>query len=1094
MKTTLYSFLALFICVVFIGFSSFAQQGTDSLWKDDNFSGLKMRSIGPAFMSGRIADIAIHPTDENTWYVAVGSGGVWKTKNAGSTWNPVFDDQKSYSTGCITIDSSNPSRIWLGTGENVGGRHVGYGDGIYLSNDGGESWNNMGLKNTEHISKIIVHPTNPDIVWVAAQGPLWSKGGERGIYKTTDGGKTWTQTLGDTEWTGATDLLIDPRNPDRLYAATWQRHRTIAAYMGGGPNTAIYRSEDGGNTWTKLESGLPKSNMGKIGLAISPQQPDVVYAAIELDNREGGIYKSADRGANWKKQSDVVSGGTGPHYYQELYASPHQFDRIYLMDVRTQISEDGGKSFRQMKEEFKHSDNHAMAFSKTDADYLLLGTDGGLYVSHDLAENWRMINNMPITQFYKLAVDDAVPFYNVYGGTQDNSTEGGPSRTDNVQGIQNSDWKVVLFADGHQPATEPGNPDIVYAQWQEGNLARIDMKTGEVIKIQPLAAPGEPHERYNWDAPIFISPHSPTRLYHGSYRLWKSEDRGDSWTTISPDLTRNQNRIELPIMGKKQSIDNAWDLFAMSTYNTITSIAESGLKEGLIYIGTDDGLIQITENGGDTWRKIEVGSLPGVPATAYVNNIVADLHDANTAYIALDNHKTGDFKPYLLKTSDRGKTWQSIAGNLPARHLVWRLVQDHVNPQLLFIGTEYGIFFSHNSGGEWTKIKGGMPTIAVRDLTIQRREDDLVAATFGRSFYIFDNISVFRNLSDTDLKKEGSLYPTRDSWWFIPRSHLSFNEKKGNQGNSHYVADNPAHGALFTYHLHEGYLSKKEERAEREKELAKAKKDIPFAGWASLQDEEIEQHTNIWLLVKNSNNTLVNRVKGNRTKGFHRVAWDMRYPSTEMVSLDSSSWNAAADWINSDGILAPPGQYTVTLAKEKNGIVTALSAPDTFMLKPLYEGSLENPLADKREEFLQSYSSIVKNYQALTYKAGQLDKVSLALKRAYSLTPNASANLLTEIDSLRRNVNLLTENLDGNRARNQIGEKGPATLGDRVWDINISIGRSTYGPTARAMKNMEVVESDLERYSKTVRELDDTANALAREIDKQGGPFIQGVD
>ncbi len=597
------------ILSILISFSSLAQQNTDSLWKDDNFSGLKMRSIGPAFMSGRIADIAIHPNDENTWYVAVGSGGVWKTTNSAATWTPIFDDQKSYSTGCITIDPSNPSRVWLGTGENVGGRHVGYGDGIYLSNDGGASWKNMGLKKSEHISKIIVHPENPDIVWVAAQGPLWDKGGERGVFKTEDGGKTWNQTLGDKEWTGATDLLIDPRNPDRLYAATWQRHRTIAAYMGGGPETAIYRSEDGGKTWTKLESGLPKSNMGKIGLAISPQQPDVVYAAIELDQRKGGIYKSTDRGANWKKQSDMVSGGTGPHYYQELYASPHQFDRIYLMNVRTQISEDGGKTFHQMKEEFKHSDNHAMAFSKTDPDFLLFGTDGGLYVSHDLAENWRLINNMPITQFYKLAVDDAEPFYNVYGGTQDNSTEGGPSRTDNLQGIQNSDWKVVLFADGHQPATEPGNPDIMYAQWQEGNLARIDMKTGEVIKIQPLAAPDEPHERYNWDAPIFISPHSPTRLYHASYRLWKSEDRGDSWTTISPDLTRNQNRLELPIMGKKQSIDNAWDLLAMSNYNTITSIAESPIKEGLLYIGTDDGLIQISENGGESWRKVEVGSL-----------------------------------------------------------------------------------------------------------------------------------------------------------------------------------------------------------------------------------------------------------------------------------------------------------------------------------------------------------------------------------------------------------------------------------------------------------------------------------------------------
>ncbi|MEM9918281.1 MAG: glycosyl hydrolase, partial [Bacteroidota bacterium] len=752
----------------------FAQNEEPTFWSGDHFKGLELRSIGPAFMSGRIADVAIHPKDDNVWYVAVGSGGVWKTKNAGTTWTPIFDKQTSYSIGCITIDPNNPNIVWVGTGENVGGRHVGFGDGIYRSTDGGNNWENMGLKQSEHISRIIVHPNNSSVIWAAVQGPLWSKGGERGIFKSTDNGKSWKQVLGDKEWVGATELIIDPRDPDHLYAATWQRHRTVAAYMGGGPGTGIYESIDGGEQWTKRTEGLPKSNMGKIGLAISPQQPDILYAAIELNRRSGAVYRSADRGATWTKQSETVSGATGPHYYQELYACPHQFERLYLVDVRMQISDNGGKTFRRMKEKYKHSDNHAIAFRKDDPDYLLVGTDGGLYESFDLAENWRFIDNLPVTQYYKVAVDDREPFYHIYGGTQDNNTQGGPSRTDNVHGIQNSDWKVVLNWDGHQPATEPGNPDIMYAERQEGNISRIDLKTGEVIDIQPQPAEGETYERFNWDAPILVSPHQTTRIYFASQRVWRSDDRGDNWQAISGDLTRNQERFDLPIMGRKQSWDNAWDLLAMSNYNTITSLAESPKQEGLIYAGTDDGLIQITEDGGKNWRKLEAGKLPGVPATAFVNDIKADLFDAQTVYIALDNHKYGDFKPYLLKSTDAGKSWKSISSNLPERTLVWRIVQDHIKKELFFAATEFGIYFSVNSGREWVPLKGNVPTISFRDLAIQRRENDLIGASFGRGFFVLDDYSVLREVSDQELAKEAKLFPTRKAWWYFQRPHLSF--------------------------------------------------------------------------------------------------------------------------------------------------------------------------------------------------------------------------------------------------------------------------------------------------------------------------------
>ena len=591
------------------------------------------RNVGPAFLSGRIADIAVHPNNESVWYVAVGSGGVWKTENAGTTWSPIFDDQSTYTTGCVAIDPSNPEIVWVGSGENVGGRHVAYGDGVYRSMNGGKTWDNMGLKNSEHISEIIVHPDNSDVVWVASQGPLWSKGGERGLYKTTNGGKSWNRVLGNDEWTGVTDIMIDPRNPRILYAATWDRHRTVAALMGGGPGTAIYRSVDGGDNWTKLTNGLPKSNMGKIGITISPQNPDVVYAAIELDRTKGAVYRSEDRGASWKKMSDTVSGGTGPHYYQELYASPHKFDRLYLMNVRVLTSEDGGKTFVQLKEQDKHSDNHAIVFKKDDPNYIMLGTDAGIYESFDLAETWRYIKNLPLTQFYKVAVNNAEPFYHIFGGTQDNGSAGGPSATDERQGIANKHWYKTLFADGHQSATDPVYNDIIYAETQQGGLHRIDLTTGEQISIQPQAAEGEPHERFNWDAPILVSPHNPSRLYFASYRVWKTETRGDDWEAISGDLTRNEDRITLPIMGRQQSWDNAWDVGAMSNYNTITSLAESPVQEGLLYAGTDDGFIQLTENGGESWRKIPVTAL-GLPERSFVNDIKADLFDANTVYVA----------------------------------------------------------------------------------------------------------------------------------------------------------------------------------------------------------------------------------------------------------------------------------------------------------------------------------------------------------------------------------------------------------------------------------------------------------------------------
>jgi photosystem II stability/assembly factor-like uncharacterized protein len=553
------------LAAVFLCAPAFGQEDEkpEPGFNEATFKGLEMRGIGPAFMSGRISDIAIHPENNSIMYVGVGSGGVWKTENAGTTWTPIFDDEDSYSIGCITIDPNNPNTIWVGTGENVSGRHVAYGSGVYRSRDAGQTWENLGLEDSQHIGMIRIDPRDSDTIFVAAQGPLWSGGGDRGLFKSTDGGENWEEVLGDglgnteldDQYTGVSEVFMDPRNPDVMYAVAWQRLRNVAVVMDGGPGTGIHKSEDGGNTWRKLTKGLPEGMMGKTGMAISPQKPDVLYATIELDNRTGGFWRSADGGESWEEMNEYLSGGTGPHYYQELFASPHHFDRVYQMDATMRMTEDGGKTFVPLDHDSKHGDHHAMAFRADDPNYIAIGTDGGVYETFDLLETWKFVANLPVTQFYKVAVDYDEPFYNIYGGTQDNNSQGGPSRTWDISGIRNADWFITLFADGHQSAVDPTNPDIVYAEWQQGNLSRYDRRTGENVYIRPQAREGEPPDRFNWDSPILLSPHDPKTIFFGSQRVWRSDNHGDSWTPISGDLTRNENRVRQPIMGRTWSYD-----------------------------------------------------------------------------------------------------------------------------------------------------------------------------------------------------------------------------------------------------------------------------------------------------------------------------------------------------------------------------------------------------------------------------------------------------------------------------------------------------------------------------------------------------------
>ena len=1069
--------ITLSLIFVFSMTNSFSQKNKKDVKNESSlYSGLKFRSVGPAFMSGRIADIAINPDNENEWYVAVGSGGVWKTVNAGTTWQPLTDNQSFYSTGSITIDPNNTNTIWLGTGENVGGRHVGVGKGVFLSLDGGKTWKNKGLNKSEHISKIIVNKKNSNNVFVASQGPLWSSGGDRGLYKSIDGGESWSLVLSVNKWTGVTDVVVDPRDENIMYAATWQRHRNVAAYMGGGPGTKLFKSTDGGDSWRQLKTGLPTGKLGKIGLAISEINPDVLYAAIELERRKGAVYRTSNGGESWKKMSDTVSGATGPHYYQELVASPHHFDKIYLMDVRVQVSDDGGKTFYRMNEGNKHSDNHSMTFKKNDPNYLLVGTDGGIYESFDDTKSWKYVNNLPLTQFYKLAVDDSYPFYNIYGGTQDNNTQGGPSRTFRSNGIANSDWFVLLGGDGHQPATEPGNPNIVYAQSQQGNLHRVDRTTGEAVFIKPYSGLNEDFERFNWDSPILVSSHNPKRLYFGSQRVWKSDDRGDSWTPISKDLTKNQERLELPIMGKQQSWDSAWDVYAMSTYNTITSLSESILDQNILYAGTDDGLIHSTKDGGSSWTSITVDKLPGVPDSSFVNDIKADLHNDQVAYVALDNHKFGDYSPYLYKTSNGGKSWKPIINGLPEDTFVWRIVQDHIDPNLLFLASEYGLYFSNNQGEKWIKFSTGLPTISVRDLVIQKRENDLVLATFGRGFYVLDDFSSLRKLN-TSNSNEVILFDVKEALQYNPiRSGTS------SQGSSYYTSKNPPYGAIFSYNLPDSYKSLKSLRSKREKELDKLNKDIPFVGWDELDKEINETKSKIILEIRDDNGDLVDRINGSTKKGINRVSWNLSKPLPTI--LDSNSrWSRSS-------LTVKPGKYSVNLLELVQGGVNELTKSKTFDVKRIRENVLKNPLNSKIDEFILELNKFEIEYSVMISNYIKSKKKQSSFNNTLRFIKNIDSDLLNKLNELNDQMNLIDVLLYGSKSKKEIMEKDITLVSERISIAKRGFYGNSYGPTKQHMDSFGIAKDQWDSILPRVEKFIKAVGVLSNDLEQLGAPII----
>jgi photosystem II stability/assembly factor-like uncharacterized protein len=1060
---------------------------TKDLLGSGTFSGLEWRGIGPAVTSGRVIDIAVRPDHHATWYLAT-VGGVWKTDNAGTSWTPVFDSEGSFSIGCVTVDPGNPHVVWVGTGENNSQRSVSYGDGVYRSADGGKTWENVGLKDSMHIGRIVVDPRDSRVVYVAAMGPLWSPGGDRGLYKTTDAGKTWKAVLTVSENTGVNDVVIDPRNPDVLYAAAYQRRRHVWTLIDGGPESALYKSTDAGATWRKVESGLPKEDIGRIGLAVSPANPDVVYAIVEAANHAGGFFRSTDRGASFEKMSGYVSGG--PMYYNEIVADPRQVDRVYSMDVYMQVTEDGGRTFKNAGERWKHVDNHALWIDPDDTRHLINGNDGGVYESYDRGHAWEFKANLPITQFYRVEVDNSTPFYWVYGGTQDNCSLGGPSRTASAHGITNDLWFVTTTGDGFVSRVDPDDPNIVYAESQHAGVVRFDRRTGEQVDIQPQAGKDDPPLRWNWDSPLIVSPRVHTRLYIAAQRVFRSDDRGDSWTPISGDLTRQVDRNALKVMGRVWGVDAVAKNTSTSFYGNIVSLAESPVKDGLLYVGTDDGLVQVTEDGGKTWRRIE--KFPGVPDNAYVSRLEPSPRDADSVYAAFDNHKMGDLKPYLLKSTDRGRTWTSVAGNLPERGSVYVVVEDPEKPTLLFAGTEFGVFFTIDGGKAWVKLDGGLPTIAVRDIAIQKREHDLVIATFGRGFYVLDDYRPLRLVTAESLAKN-AVFPVRQAWMFVPSSPFGW-RGKGFQGETFYSAENPPFGAVFTYYLKDALESTRKARQVQEKKAAKEGGSVGYPPWDALRAEDREEAPAVVLTVTDDAGNVVRRLTGPAGAGFHRVAWDLRYPAADPSTAEPFSYSDD-DVFSSPpiGPMVSPGAYKVSVAARVEGRLTPLGDPQSFQATPLRAASLPAPDQAATLQFEQKTARLQRAVLGASALVKDLRTQLTLTRRAVEDSPKADAALAADVRRIENRVRDLQVALDGDSVVRRYNEPTPASIVERVQGVVAGHWTSTSGPTGTHKRSYQIASEMFAPVLEQLRAIVEVdMKALSDRLEAVGAPWTPG--
>ncbi|MBS3914853.1 MAG: glycosyl hydrolase [Bacteroidetes bacterium] len=1076
MKSTLIS-----VCAFLIVTSATAQN--DSI-PSGALNAFSFRNIGPATTSGRIVDIAVHPVNKGIWYVASAAGGLWKTENAGTTFSPIFDNYGTTSLGCVALDPSNSATVWVGSGENNNQRSVSYGNGIYKSLDGGKSFTNMGLKNSEHIGMIKVDPRNSNVVYVAAYGPVWKEGGDRGLYKTEDGGKTWNRIYHVSENTGCNEIHLDPINPDVIYAAFHQRRRHEWTYLGGGPESGIYKSTDAGKTWRKIHSGIPAGDIGRITLAISKADPSRVYAMVEAEGGNGGLYVSYDRGESWAKKNGTYTAG---NYYQEIFADPTDANRVFIADTWLKWTLDGGKTVSNVGEKWKHVDNHVVWIDPDNNKHLLVGCDGGLYETFDNGAEWDFKDNLSITQFYRVSVDNSKPFYYIYGGTQDNNTLGGPSQNGSANGIPNSDWFVTVGGDGFKSQVDPYDPNIVYSQWQYGGLIRFDRKTGEQTDIKPLLDIQEKGLRWNWDAPLLISQHDNKRLYFAANKLFRSNDRGNSWTAISPDLSRGLDRNKLPIMGRVWSMDAVAKNQSVSMYGNITFLAESPLSPDIIYAGTDDGLIHITTDGGKTWTK--QSKFANVPDQTLVTCIVASQFDKNLVYATFDNHRSGDFKPYVVKSMDGGKTWMSLASNLPSNGSVKTIAEDFADRDLLFLGTEFGLYVTNSSGRKWTLWNAGLPPVPIKDIAIQKSECDLVLATFGRGFMVLDNYAPIRLLKKDNLEKDAFIFPVKHSFIFIPKSPNGGRDKAF-KGGSYFNAPNPQPGAHISFHLANEYKTIKEARQAKEKDLAAAGKNTYYPSADTIRMEVREESAFVILSITDSTGKEVRRLKSAAKKGINSMVWDLRYGSTNPLTFPEP--DLSNPYVDADvGPFVSPGTYTVSMYLIKNGIQSKMGNSQKITCGYLYQPSVPGIEGDQRMAVIDGFGELRRKVAAANEYMRDVQRNLDLAKKSVSYA-GANTEIMKQIKSIADQWYVLNTKMNGDAAMASREFEVSNSIYQMIETAVYGMSSTTIGPTQTHIDAFKIAGSAFDSWVADARVMDSSYNELMRMMDESKIPYSPG--
>ncbi|MBI3651610.1 MAG: hypothetical protein HY231_11390 [Acidobacteria bacterium] len=1016
---------AIWLFIFSLSLPTLAQQSASSspekMTETKALEGLVWRSIGPANMGGRVADVEGVPGNPNIVYVGTGTGGVIKTTNGGVTWTPIFDKQNTLSIGALALEPHNPEVIWVGTGESNVRNSVGFGDGVYKSVDGGKSWKHMGLKDTNTISRVLVHPTNPDIVYVAAIGHAFGANEERGVFMTTDGGKTWTKTLYIDANHGACDLEIDPQNPNILYAGMWYFERKPWTFKSGSEKGGLFRSLDGGRTWTKITNGLPKL-IGRLGVRVAPSNPNVVYVIMEA--KDGALYRSDDKGETFKlvyKNNNIVQRG---FYYTRVRVDPSNENKVYAVSSPLFRSIDGGKTF-QMISPRTHIDYHALWIDPKDPRILWQGQDGGVAVSHDGGDSWDYLNNFPLGEFYQVYADNRQPFYHLSGGLQDNGTWTGPARNREPAGIMNDDWRMVSFGDGFYAIANQDDPDVYLTESQAGNIVRTDMKNREQQAIDPYAGDGggaaeDNKYRFNWNAPLVASPHDKNTVYLAGNVVFKSTDFGTTWAKISDDLTTNNKERQKPAGGPVAEENSSAEYFC-----TIISIAESPKQAGMIWVGTDDGYVQRTTDGGKSWTNV-TKNIAGIPADSSVSHVEPSRVDANLVYIAFDRHKFDDYRPYIFKTSDGGKSFKNITGDLPDKAYVHALCEDPKNPNLIYAGTEIGLYASYNGGGNWLALNlKNLPNVAVHDILVQPRDNDLIVATHGRSLWVLDDATPLQQMSDQVLASEATLFEVRPALRFA-----SMFTRYG-IGDKVFTGPNPPRGALINYYL----------------------KDKP------------DEKSPIKLEVFDASGKLIREIKNApKERGLNRAVWDLREEGAKLRRQLTPEQEQRFGGGGGAGPQVMPGSYTVKLTvagktQEKKVEVRL----DPTVKVTTADLQLQHDIAAKLRELV---SAMNLGLQTLDSLKSQIEQIEKTVKER---VPDASADLTKAIAEYKKQLDTALSTVVNSGEEGGIG--AAPKYGDFLNGAYFGISGGNFAPTQAQREFITALQAEFPKKMAEVMKL-----------------------